>query len=258
MLTPATLDKLPAPRLTGMAKGFEEQRQTPGIKALSAEEHRGRLVDRELAWRKHRRLTTRLAIQRPSRTCAFRYPRGLDQALLAKLATCQWLREHPTILITSPTGIGTSWVACALAPKACREGFSVLSLCLPRFLQELAIAKSDGRYAKLLAPSARTDLLVLDDVGAAPPPPRRAAATCLRCSKTATTCALHGSPASSPSKLARGHWPSYPRRRPSGPPRTHPYKLTLKEDSLRKRRALLTPTEPSEASSTPASLRSEG
>jgi DNA replication protein DnaC len=172
MLTHPTLDKLHTLRLTGMAKAFEEQLRTPGIEDLSGEERLGLLVDRELAWRETRRLATRLRNAKLRHGASiedidYRYPRGLDRGLLTKLTSCQWLREHHNLLITGPTGIGKSWLACALADKACREGFSVLYVRAPRWLQELIVAKGDGRYSKLLAQLAKTDLVVLDDFGGA-------------------------------------------------------------------------------------------
>jgi DNA replication protein DnaC len=97
----------------------------------------------------------------------YRLPRGLDHSLMMRLATCQWSKDRHNVLITGPTGIGKTWIACALGQKACREGYTVLSLRLPRLLQELPIAKGDGRYAKLMAAWAKTALLLLDDWGLA-------------------------------------------------------------------------------------------
>jgi len=92
-----------------------------------------------------------------------RAPRGLDRSLFLSLCSCQWITQHLNILITGPTGAGKSFLACALAQKACREGFTALYHRLPRLLPELATAKADGRYSKLLAGLARADVLVLDD-----------------------------------------------------------------------------------------------
>ena len=98
----------------------------------------------------------------------YRHPRGLDKAFMARLATCQWVRERHNVLITGPTGIGKTWLGCALGHQACRDGLTALYLRLPRFLQELPIAKGDGRYGKLLTTLAKTDVLILDDWGLAP------------------------------------------------------------------------------------------
>jgi transposase len=96
-----------------------------------------------------------------------RHPRGLDKSLIIRLASCQWVHDRHNGLITGPTGIGKTWLACALAHKACREGYTVLYLRLPRLLQELPMAKGDGRYPKLMASLAKTALLILDDWGLA-------------------------------------------------------------------------------------------
>jgi len=98
----------------------------------------------------------------------YRHPRGLDKALMRSLATCQWVRDRHNVLITGPTGIGKTWLACALGHQACREGWTVLYLRLPRLLQEFPLAKGDGRYVKLMMALAKTDVLILDDWGLAP------------------------------------------------------------------------------------------
>jgi DNA replication protein DnaC len=173
MLTHPTLDKLQTLRLTGMYQAFVEQHQMPDIAALTFEERFGLLVDRELTERENRRLTTRLRQAKLRQTACiedidYRHPRGLDKSLMARLATCQWVREHHNILITGPTGIGKTWLGGALGHQACRNGLTALYLRLPRFLQELPIAKGDGRYGKLLTTLARTDVLMLDDWALAP------------------------------------------------------------------------------------------
>lgn len=172
MLHHPTLDKLQTLRLTGMVKALSEQMHLPESADLSFEERLGLLVDRELTERRDRRLTARLR-QAKLRLSAcledlhYRHPRGLEKSLRSTLASCQWIRERHNVLITGPTGIGKTWLACALGHQACREGYTVLYLRLPRLLQELPIAKGDGRYPKLMASLAKTDLLILDDWGLA-------------------------------------------------------------------------------------------
>src|SRR6266478_4074636 len=172
MLNHPTFDKLLALRLTGMAKARSEQRDLPESQTLSFKERLGLLVDREMTVRSDRRLTTRLR-QAQLRLSAsledidYRHPWGLDEALLLRLASCQWIHDRHNVLITGPTGSGKTWLSCALGHKACREGYAVLYLRLPRLLQELPIAKGDGRYPKLMASLAKTALLILDDWGLA-------------------------------------------------------------------------------------------
>lgn len=174
MLIHPTLDKLRALGLSGMVQALEEQLQLPDIGALSFEERLGLLVDRELTARDTRRLKTRLrqATLRHSAACIedidYRSTRGLDKSLMTTLATGQWVRAHHNVLIVGPTGIGKSWIACALAQNICRAGLSARYLRLPKLFPELATAKGDGRYAKLMRDLAKTDLLVLDDLGLAP------------------------------------------------------------------------------------------
>ena len=174
MLTHPTFEKLQALRLAGMARAFEDQQRLPEIESLSFEERLGLLVDREMTDRENRRLKTRLRQARLRQPAAledidFRHPRGLDKSLIAQLSSCQWLDQHHNILITGPTGCGKTFLACALAHKACREGYTVRYLRLPRLFQDLQIARGDGRYPKLLAALAKTDLIALDDWGLAPP-----------------------------------------------------------------------------------------
>ncbi len=170
MLIHPTLDKLQHLQLTGMRKALAEQTDLPDIDALSFEERLGLLVDREITERDDRRLKTRLRQAKLRQQAAiedidYRHPRGLDKALIASLINGAWIKAHHNILITGPTGVGKTWLACALAHKACRDGYRVNYLRLPRLFQELPIAKGDGRYPKLLATLAKTDVLVLDDWG---------------------------------------------------------------------------------------------
>jgi DNA replication protein DnaC len=168
MLTHPTLEKLQALKLIGMLKGLEEQLQMPGLEELGFAERLGLLVDREVTERENRRLKDRLAKARLRHVAAvedvdLRTPRGLDKSVFVALCSCQWITQHLNVLITGKTGTGKSFLACALAQKACRDGFTAAYHRVPRLLAELAAAKADGRYPRLLASLARTDVLVLDD-----------------------------------------------------------------------------------------------
>jgi DNA replication protein DnaC len=170
MLTQPIFDKLQQLRFYGMLKALEEQMQMPDIDKLGFEERLGLLLDREMTFREDRRLKTRLRKAKLKQNACvedvdFRHPRKLDKILFMGLADCRWLKEHNNVLLIGPTGVGKTYLACALAQKACREGYSALYFRLPRLLHELSIAKADGRYDKLLAGIGRTDLLVLDDWG---------------------------------------------------------------------------------------------
>ncbi|OZB07149.1 MAG: AAA family ATPase [Marinobacter sp. 34-60-7] len=170
MLKHPTLDKLHALKLTGMAAALADQSVTPDITELSFEERLGLLVDREMTERENRRMTSRLRRAKLRHTAIledidYRNSRGLDKGLIQSLSACQWVKEHLNVLITGPTGVGKTWLACALAHKACREGYTAHYVRLTRLLRELTIAKGDGQYPKLLANLAKVDVLVLDDWG---------------------------------------------------------------------------------------------
>jgi len=170
MLKHPTLDKLHALKLTGMAAALADQSATPDITDLSFEERLGLLVDREMTERDNRRMTSRLRRAKLRHAAIledldYRHSRGLDKGLVQSLASCQWVKEHLNVLITGPTGVGKTWLACALAHKACREGYTAQYVRLTRLLRELTIAKGDGQYAKLLTNLAKVDVLILDDWG---------------------------------------------------------------------------------------------
>jgi len=172
MLHQPTLDKLQELKLTGMLRAYQEQEALSESQALSFEERLGLLVDRELTERANRRLSTRLRFARLRQEACledidFRAPRCLDKSLLLSLADGRWIAPHDNCLLVGPTGAGKTYVACALAQQACREGYSVRYLRLPRLLSELALARGDGRYPRVLASLMRMDLIVLDDWGAA-------------------------------------------------------------------------------------------
>ena len=164
MLTHPTLEKLRELRLTGMAEALEEQLNNPEFQDLDFDERLGLLVDREVTVRHNRRLQTRLKqaqFQQPAawEDIDFKSARGLDKSLMLSLSACQWIDQHLNCLITGPTGVGKSYVAIALAHKACREGYSARYLRLPRLIQALQGAKGDGSYPKLLKQLARFESL---------------------------------------------------------------------------------------------------
>lgn len=165
----ALLDRLGQLKLPAMAQAFEEQLADPEIDELSFEERLGLLVDRESTERASRRLTLRL------RHARLRYPqavpedldlrskRGLDRAEILKLKTCDWIDQRLNLLVTGATGTGKSFLACALAHQACREGHTVLYRRTAELFRELKVARGDGSLGRVLQRIQRTHLLVLDD-----------------------------------------------------------------------------------------------
>jgi len=180
MLITPTIDKLQALSLGGMARALAEQLESPTYAELSFEERLGLLVDREAQDRENRRLARHLKAARLRSEAVIedldlRTPRGLDRSTVLSLAESHWVSAHRNVLIVGPTGVGKTFLACALAHSAIRRGHSALYLRLPRLLDELVLARADGRLPRLMAAWARVDVLVLDDLGLQPVPPPRAA-----------------------------------------------------------------------------------
>ena len=171
MLTHPTLDQLRALKLDGMADAFIELQQQDMAKDLAHAEWLALLVDRELANRGTKRLHTRLraASLRHGQACVedvdYRAPRQLDKALFQQLATNRWIADHHNLFVIGPTGVGKSWLACALAHKACRDGYTVHYARVPRLFAELELQHGDGRFPKLFRSLTKSNLLILDDWG---------------------------------------------------------------------------------------------
>lgn len=173
MLLHHTLERLHEMRLRGMAEALQEQLETSAAGDLPFEDRLGLLVEREMTWRDDRRLQRLLQVARLRDDASiedinFRAARGLDRSLLMRLGSGDWIRQHQVVLIVGPTGVGKTYLACALGQAACRRGYATRYFRMGRLLGEMALARADGSYAKLLTRLAKTDLLILDDWGLAP------------------------------------------------------------------------------------------
>jgi len=170
MLMQPTIEKLHLLRLSGMAKALEQQLKDPDIHTLSFEDRLGLLIDTEATERESKRITSRLKAAKPKQQACIEDIKtnpsgGVDKSMLKQLALCHWLRDHRNILISGPTGIGKTYLACSLINGACRTGYRALYYRTQRLFHNAALARSDGTYIKLLTKLARIDLLVIDDFG---------------------------------------------------------------------------------------------
>ena len=173
MLNHPTLDLMHSLGLDGMAKGFKDLQNDPESQALDHQEWLGLLLDYEATSRQQKRFERRLRTAKLRQSACledvdYRAARGLDRSLFQKLATNDWIRDRRNLLIVGPCGIGKSYLACALGHKACRDDFSVAYHRAPRLFAALALARGDGRYARVLRSIAKIKLLIIDDWGPDP------------------------------------------------------------------------------------------
>lgn len=173
MLTHPLFEQLKALRCQGMLEAFQEQLNTPEINRLSFDERFALLLEREYLTRENRKLINRLRQAKlKEEACVedidYSPDRGLSKTILTRLAECSFIAKRENVLITGPTGAGKTYLACAIANQACRQGYGSRYIRLPKLFQAIQIAKADGSYIKLMEHVAKLSLLVLDDWGLAP------------------------------------------------------------------------------------------
>jgi DNA replication protein DnaC len=174
MLNQPMMEKLLALRLHGMLEALKSQEQDRTVSELSFLERFALLVDQQWSWRENQALTRRLkAAKLRGAACVedidYRATRGLDKTVLRALAKDSvWVRNHENIFVIGPCGVGKSFLASALAQKACRDGYSALYLRAAGLSRDLALARADGSLRHLLARLGRIDVVVIDDWAMAP------------------------------------------------------------------------------------------
>jgi len=173
LLTHPMFDQLAQLGLSGMAQAFAQLEASSEGATLTHADWLGLLIDREVTHRRDKRLAARLRHARLRHHAVvedvdYRTPRGLDRALFHKLAAGEWIDAHDNLILCGPTGVGKSWLACALGHKACRDNRSVLYQRVPKLFADLALARGDGRYARIMRSLNGAQLLILDDWGLEP------------------------------------------------------------------------------------------
>ena len=169
MLNEQTLSTLNALKLFGMAKSFSDKLSHPNPTDLSHPEFFGLIVQDEKTYRDNlrlKRLLKNAKLKQPAclEDIDYKHPRGLNKPTLLELSSQQWIAHHQNVLLTGPTGVGKSYIACALGNFAARQGHSVLYLRAPRLFETLLQAKADGSHLKTLTKLAKVDILILDDL----------------------------------------------------------------------------------------------
>jgi DNA replication protein DnaC len=174
MLEQPMIEKLLSMRLQGMADALKAQEQDSGIRELSFVERLSLLVDQQWNWRENQALARRLKSAKLRHNACiedidYRAARGLEKTVIRGLAKdSQWVQNHENLFVLGPTGVGKSFIACALAQKACRDGYSAFYTRAAALFRDLALARADGSFRNLLTRLSRVDVLVIDDWAMAP------------------------------------------------------------------------------------------
>jgi DNA replication protein DnaC len=173
MLTNQTIEKLISMNLRGMVDGLQKQADTPELKALSFDDRFGLLVDAEYVSRENENFSKRLKQASLKQSACFEdidvhSTGGLDRTTLTLLSHCSWVLEGIHILIDGKTGVGKSYLATALAHKACRSGYTAMYFRAPRLFQELTVSRLTSRYSRFLKKLEKIDVIVLDDFALVP------------------------------------------------------------------------------------------
>jgi DNA replication protein DnaC len=173
LLAHPTLDQLHGLGLQGMAKAFTDLTHNDEAAGLGHADWLALLLDREAIWRQDRRLGARLRHARLRHNAVpedidYRANRGMDRALLKRLIEGDWIEAHDNLVITGPTGVGKSWLACALGHKACRDNRSVLYVRVTKLFDDLSLAHGDEALESASEAAVAADLLILDDWGLEP------------------------------------------------------------------------------------------
>jgi DNA replication protein DnaC len=173
MLNQQTIEKLAALKLNGMADNFTLQLQQPKMNDLSFEDRFAMIVDAQWDWKENSRMKrylrdAKLKLQACVEDIDYKTHRGIDQSVMMRLIAGDWIKNFQNIIITGPTGVGKTFLACALANRACRNGFHSLYMRSPGFYYQMALSRGDGSYGKNMNKLSKTNVLIIDDFGIAP------------------------------------------------------------------------------------------
>jgi DNA replication protein DnaC len=170
MINQQTIEKLHTMKLNGMADAFTLQVQQPAMNDLSFQERFGMIVDAQWTWKENCRMKRYLAdaklkLQACVEDIDYRIQRGIDQSVIMHLITCDWIRNFQNIIITGPTGVGKTFLACALANRGCRNGYRSFYHRASKFYYQMALSRGDGSYGKIMNKLSKTHVLIIDDFG---------------------------------------------------------------------------------------------